>query len=77
MCNIQLSTIRLCRKAVKDEIKHLEAPAVTYINTSMAVQMHDCFTCKSERDKENRNRQKKEALVLLLVEKSENESTVS
>ena len=71
MCYLQLSTIRLCRKAVKDEIKPLEAPAVTYINTSMAVQMHDCFTCKGERDKESRNRQKKEALVLLLVEKSE------
>ena len=69
--------IRLCRKAVKDEIKSLEAPAVTYINTSMAVQMHDCFTCKGERDKESRNRQKKEALVLLLVEKSENQSAAS
>ena len=77
MCNLQLSTIRLCRKAVKDEIKPLEAPAVTYINTSMAVQMLDCFTCKGERDKESRNRQKKEALVRLLVEKSENQSTAS
>ena len=56
---------------MKDEIKPLEAPAVTYINTSMAVQMHDCFTCKGERNKESRNHQKKEALVLLLVEKSE------
>ena len=52
---------------MKDEIKPLEAPAVAYMNTSMAEQMHDFFTCKRERDEESRNRQKKEALVLLLV----------
>ena len=39
---------------MEDEIKPLDAPAVTYINTSMAVQMHDCFICKGERDKESR-----------------------
>ena len=53
---------------MKDEIKPREAPAVAYINRSMAAQMHDGFTCKGERNKESRNRQKKEALVLLLVE---------
>ena len=57
---------------MRNEIKPLEAPAVSYINTSMAVQMHGGFTCKGERDKESRNRQKKEALVLLLVEKFKN-----
>ena len=57
---------------MKDEIKPLEAPAVAYMNTSMAEQMHDFFTCKRERDEESRNRQKKEALVRLLVEKFEN-----
>ena len=62
---------------MKDEIKSLEAPAAIYINTSMAVQMHDCFTCKGERDKESRNLQKKEAVLLLLVETSENQSTAS
>ena len=62
---------------MKDEIKPLKAPAVTYKNTSMVVQMHDCFTCKGERDKESRNRQKKEPLLLLHVQKSENQSTAS
>ena len=56
---------------MKDEIKPLEAPAIAYANTSMVRQVHDCFTCKGERDKESRNRQKKKAIVLLLVEKSE------
>ena len=40
LCNLPFSTIRLCRKVMKDEIKPLEAPAVAYINTSLAVQMH-------------------------------------
>ena len=31
---------------MKDEIKPLEAPAVAYINTSMAVQMHDFLLVK-------------------------------
>ena len=62
---------------MKDEIKPLEDPAATYINTSMAVQMHDCFTCKGERDKKSRNLQKKEAFILLLVENSEHQFTAS
>ena len=62
---------------MKDEIKPLKAPAATYINTSMAVQMHDCFTCKGERDEKSRTLQKKEALIIFLVEKSENQSTAS
>ena len=66
---LQLSTIRLRRKALKDEIKPLEAPAVAYINTPMVVQMQYGFTCIGERDKESRNRQKKEAIIFLLVEK--------
>ena len=54
---------------MKDEIKALEAPAIAYTNTSMVRRIHDCFTCKD--DKESRNRQTKDALVLLLLEKSE------
>ena len=66
---LQLSTIRLRRKALKDEIKPLEAPAVAYINTPMVVQMQYGFTCIGERDKESRSRQKEEAIIFLLVEK--------
>ena len=56
---------------MKDEIKPFGAPTVTDINTSMAVQMHDGFTLEDERSKESRSRQKKEALELLLVKKSQ------
>ena len=38
--------IRLYRKAVKDEIKPLEAPAATYINKLIAMQMHDGLLVK-------------------------------
>ena len=67
---LQPSTIRLRRKALKDEIKPLEAAAVAYKNIPMVVQIQYGFTCIGERDKESRNSQKKEAIIFLLVEKS-------
>ena len=40
---------------VKDEIKPLEASAVAYIKTSLAVQRRDGFSLKGERNNESRN----------------------
>ena len=40
---------------MKDVIKPLGAPAVANINTSIAVQRHNGFTVKGERNKESRN----------------------
>ena len=62
---------------MKDEIKHLEAPAVTYINTSMAVQMHDCLLVKVSATKKAGIVKRKKSSGTFTRVNSENQSTAS